>query len=385
MSERELLMIPGPTNVDPSVLRSLSKPTISHVSLEFAELFRRALEGLKKVFMTNGEVVVIAGSGTLAMEMALANFIKPGDNVLNLVSGFFGQRFVDIAKCHGAKPTVVEVGWGEAIEPHVVERALKGGDYKAVTITHVETSTGVANPIKEVGEVVKGLSDALYVVDAVSSLGGMEVRVDEWDIDVCLTGSQKCLGVPPGLALLALSKEAIEFIERRKEAVSLYYGDLRNWLPVMRDPLRYFATPPVNAIYALDEAVRLVLDEGLERRFKRHRVLAEAFRAAIDSLGLRLVSDRRYASDTVTAVYYPSVVEDAAFRSGMKRYGVIVAAGLGPLRGKCFRVGHMGNVNASDTLSTIGAMEMTLRELGYSFEHGAGLRAAQELISSPKC
>lgn len=382
MSERELLMIPGPTNVDPAVLRALSKPTLSHTSSEFVKIFKESLDNLKKVFMTNNEVFVIAGSGTLALEMAIANIIEPGDKILNVVAGFFGQYFVKIAKAHGAVPTVLEVPWGKCIKPDKVKAALKECDYKAVTVTHVETSTGVVNPIKEIGEIVKEYSDAFYIVDTVCSLGGMEVRVDDWNIDICASGSQKCIGVPPGLALLSVSDEALKFLEKRKSSVNFWYGDLRNWLPVMRDPSQYFATPAVNMIYALSEALKILLNEGLEQRFRRHHILAEAFRTAMDALNIKLVAEREYSADTVTAAYYPENIEDATFRSEMKRRGIVVASTLGPLKGKGFRVGHMGNVSQNDIMSTIGAIETTLKNLGYRFSHGAGSIAAQEKILS---
>jgi len=382
MGERELLMIPGPTNVDPAVLRALSKPTLSHTDPEFVKIFKESLNNLKKVFMTHNEAFVIAGSGTLALEMAIANIIEPGDKILNTVSGFFGQYFVEISKAHGALPKVLEAPWGKSIKPDQVKNALKEGDYKAVTVTHVETSTGVTNPIKEIGEIVKEYSNAFYIVDAVCSLGGMEVRVDDWNIDVCASGSQKCIGVPPGLALLSVSDKVLKLLEKRKSPVKFWYGDFRNWLPVMRDPSRYFATPPVNMIYALSEALKVVLGEGLEERFRRHHILAEAFRAAMDALNLKLVADREYVADTVTAVYYPKNIEDNAFRSEMRRRGIVVASTLGPLKGKGFRVGHMGNVSQNDIMSTIAAIEATLRNMGYQFNYGAGLTAAQEKILS---
>jgi aspartate aminotransferase-like enzyme len=246
----------------------------------------------------------------------------------------------------------------------------------------VETSTGVVNPIKEIGEVVKEYSDAFYIVDTVCSLGGMEVRVDDWNIGICASGSQKCIGVPPGLALLSVSDEALKFLEKRKSSVNFWYGDFRNWLPVMRDPSQYFATPAVNMIYALSEALKILLSEGLEQRFRRHHILAEAFRDAMDALNIKLVADRECVADTVTAAYYPENIEDAAFRSEMKRRGIVVASTLGPLKGKGFRVGHMGNVSQNDMLSTIGAIETTLKNLGYRFSHGAGLTVAREKILS---
>ena len=382
MNERELLMIPGPTNVDPAVLRALSKAVKSHTSPEFAEIFKDALNNLKKVFMTEGEVFVVAGSGTLALEMAIANIIEPGEKVLNTVSGFFGQYFVELSKVHGAVPTLLEVPWGKSIKPDQVKEALEEADYKAVTVTHVETSTGVINPIEEIGEIVKKHSDAFYIVDTVCSLGGVEVRVDDWDIDVCVSGSQKCIGMPPGLALVSTSNEVLSSLETRKSPVHFWYGNLKNWLPVMREPSKYFATPPVNLIYALSEALRLLLHEGLEKRFRRHHILAEAFKAAMDALNLELVADRECGADTVTAIRYPENIEDNAFRNEMKQRGIVVASTLGPLKGKGFRVGHMGNVSQNDIMSTVAGIEATLRHLGYHFNYGAGLTAAQEKILS---
>jgi len=365
MIERELLMIPGPTNVDPSVLRALGKPTLSHTSSEFVNIFAETLSDLRKVFITDNEVFVTAGSGTLALEIAIANIVECEDRVLNAVSGFFGDYFVRISKAHGAASTVLEVPWGKPITPEIVRKALGESDYKAVTVTHVDTSTGIANPIKEIGEIVKEYSDAIYVVDAVCSLGGLEVRVDDWNIDLCVSGSQKCLGVPPGLALLTASKKVLEGLETRKKTMNFWFGDLRNWMPVMRDPSRYFATPPVNMIYALSKALKLVLREGLGERFRRHHILAEMFRDELDVLNIKTVADREYAADTLTAAYYPEKIQDSAFRNGMKQRGIVVAPTIGTLKGKGFRVGHMGNVNQNDIISTIGALEATLQDLGY--------------------
>jgi len=382
MGERKLLMIPGPTNVDPSVLRALSKPTLSHTDSDFVEIFKKALGNLKKVFMTKNEVFVIAGSGTLALEMAIANVVEPNDKVLNIVTGFFGDYFVKIAKVHEAVPKILEAPWGKSVRLEKVKEALKEDDFKAVTVTHVETSTGVMNPIKEIGEIVKRQSDAFYIVDTVCSLGGIEVRIDDWNIDICASGSQKCIGMPPGLALLSVNDDVIKFLEARKKPVNFWYSDLRNWLPVMRDPSRYFATPPVNMIYALSKALKMLLNEGLENRFRRHHILADGFRASMDALNLKMVADRESTADTVTAVYYPERIDDAVFRNEMKNRGIMVASTLGPLKGKGFRVGHMGNISQNDIMSTIGAIEATLRHLGYKFNYGAGLKAAQEKILS---
>lgn len=381
MSERRLLMIPGPTNVEPLVLRALSKPTLAHTDPLFVEIFRETLENLKKVFMTKHEVFAIAGSGTLALEIGVANVIEPGDKILNIVIGYFGDYFVKISKTHGAASTILEAPLGRCVRPEQVKEALDKNNYKAVTVTHVDTSTGVMNSIREIGQVVHDNSDAFYIVDTVCSLGGIEVRVDDWNIDICVSGSQKCLGVPPGLALLSVNDRVLSLIEKRKTPVGFWYGDLKNWLPVMRDPSKYFATPAVNMLYALSESLRAILGEGLEPRLRRHHIIAEAFRSAMKALEIRLVSDIECAADTLTATYYPNDIDDVAFRSGMRQCGVVVASTIGAIKGKGFRVGHMGNVNQNDIMSTIASIEETLRRLNYRFSYGAGLAAAQEKLA----
>jgi len=378
MSERKLVMIPGPTNVDPHVLRAMSRPTLAHTDPQFVEIFRETLENLKKVFMTKHEVFAIAGSGTLALEMGLANVTEPGDKILNIVTGYFGDYFVKMSKAHGGVSAVLDIPWGKCVKPVQVKEALEKEDYKAVTITHVDTSTGAVNPVREIGQVVHENSDAFYIVDTVCSLGGLEVRADDWHIDACVSGSQKCIGVPPGLALVSANDRVLNLIEDRKTPVSFWYGDFRNWLPIMRDPSKYFATPAVNMIYSLSESLKAIIAEGLEPRFRRHHIIAEAFRSAMEALKIKLVSDAECAADTLTAAYYPDNIEDGAFRSGMRHCGVVVAATIGPIKGKGFRVGHMGNVSQNDVMSTIGSIEVTLKRLKYNFTSGAGLAAAQQ-------
>jgi alanine-glyoxylate transaminase/serine-glyoxylate transaminase/serine-pyruvate transaminase len=382
MSERKLLMIPGPTNVDPLVLRALSKPTLAHTDPQFVDTFREALDNLRRVFMTEHEVFAVAGSGTLALEMAIANVVEPGEKVLSIVTGYFGDYFVRMSRAHGAAPKVLEAPLGRCVKPDQVKEALREDDYRAVTVTHVDTSTGVANPIREIGQAVRENSEAIYIVDTVCSLGGIEVRVDDWHIDACVSGSQKCIGIPPGLALLTVNDGVLKLLDDRKTPVSMWYGDLRNWLPIMRDPSKYFATPPVNMVYALSESLKAILTEGLEPRFRRHRMMAEAFRTAMEALNIKLVADTECAADTVTAAYYPENIEDVAFRNGMRQSGVVVAGTIGPIRGKGFRVGHMGNVSQNDIMSTVACIETTLKRLGYRFSLGSGCAAAQEKLLS---
>jgi aspartate aminotransferase-like enzyme len=375
-------MIPGPTQVDPTVMRAMMKTTESHMSEPFGLLYRRTLDKLKEVSATEGEAFAMAGSGTLAQEIALANMVQPGDKVLNLVTGYFSGRFVEIAKALGCTAHPLPVPWGKAIKPEDVKRELARDDFQAVTCAHVETSTGVAIPIKEIGEAVRA-AGARYVVDTVASLGGMDVRTDEWGIDANCTCSQKCLGVPPGLAMIALSKDGLKEVEERGEPVGSVYGNLKGWLSLVRNPTKaYYATQPVNLIYALDAALDLILDEGLEKRFRRHRIIAEACRSAMTAMGLELVAEKGYAADTVTSVFYPKGIEDASFRGVVARNHVIIARGFGELEGRIFRVGHMGNVNANDIMATIAAIERGMKERGHPFEYGAGCKAAQAVLEA---
>jgi alanine-glyoxylate transaminase/serine-glyoxylate transaminase/serine-pyruvate transaminase len=382
MSERNLLMIPGPTQVDPIVMRAMMKTTESHMSESFGLLYRQVLDKLKKVFVAEGEAFAMAGSGTLAQEIALANMIRPRDKVLNLVTGYFSGRFVDITKCLRGVAHPLTVQWGKAIKPEDVRRELAKDQYRAVTCAHVETSTGVAIPIREIGEEVKA-AGVRFVVDTVASLGGLDVRTDDWGIDANCTCSQKCLGVPPGLAMIGLSKEGLEEVEERKELVGSVYSDLKGWLDLTRNPTKvYYATQPVNLVYALDAALDLIIQEGLERRFHRHRIIAEACRSAMTAMGLKLVAEKGYAADTVTSVFYPEGIADAAFRGEVARNHVIIARGFGELEGKIFRVGHMGNVNANDIMATLAAIERGMKKAGHRFKYGDGLGVAQTVLDN---
>lgn len=375
-------MIPGPTNVAPIVLGAMARPTLSHVSGSFANILKETLADLGRIFKTNGLILPLAGSGTLGSEVALANVIEPSDKVLAVSGGYFGDRLADVAATLGAKVEKFQVPWGSVAEASEVERKLSSADYKALLVVHVDTSTGAANPVEKLGRVAKE-KNALFIVDTVCSLGGMDVQVDGWGIDVCFTGSQKALGVPPGLAIISFGPGALKARDQRKAPIGTYYGDLRRWAPVMEDPTRYFATHPVNMIYALHQSCKMILSEGLDARFTRHAKLAAAFRAAVRSIGLRLLCEETASANTLTVAYYPDGVRDAEFRKTMaEKYGVVVAGGLGPLSQKAFRVGHMGNVNRNDILATIAAVEGSLTEQGYNFTAGSAVAAANRTLAT---
>lgn len=379
MTQEKLLMIPGPTPVHPRIITTLALPTISHVSPEFVAEMKEALANLKKiVFCKDGEPFLIAGAGTLAMEMALLNTVGRGEKVLILSQGYFGQRMAEIARVFGLDGRVLEAGEGQAVLPEVLARALSETDYAAVVATHVDTATGVCAPVREYAEITRE-KPPLFILDGVCATGGIEENMEAWGLDVVLTAAQKCFGVPPGLAVLVFSSRAIE-TRKKRDTVPGYYADLLKWLPIMHDPSLYFSTPCVNEIRAFCESTRIILEEGLEARFARHARLARAVRKALEELGFSLAPEEPYLADTLSVVRYPEGIDDAEFRKTLADRGVVVAGGLGNLKGRVFRMGHMGNLSTSQVYFAIEALEQILSSLGYPFEREAGLRAAQSVL-----
>jgi alanine-glyoxylate transaminase/serine-glyoxylate transaminase/serine-pyruvate transaminase len=386
VKDKKLLMIPGPIEFTPEVLRAMGMSTVSHVSPDFVECFGQALERLRQVFLCpGGQPFVIAGSGTLAMDVAAANLIEPGDKALVVNTGYFGDRFGAILERYGAIVTHVRApAVGDAPTLEDVEAALKEHRYKLMTITHVDTSTAVCTDVKALAALGAGLG-ALVVVDGVCAVAGEEMRQEEWSIDLALTASQKAIGVPPGLALVVAGSRAMEVFRNRKAPVSNYYADWNEWLPIMegyeaRQP-RYFGTPPVNLIRALNVSLGQILEEGMEARFARHCRLSEAVKAAIAALELKQVpvSPDKTAT-TLTAPYYPTGV-DRKMLGYVKEAGVVLAGGLHPdIKAQYFRIGHMGAVSESDILATVGAIEKGLSQAGYHFRPGTGLAAAQAVL-----
>ena len=386
MSERDLLMIPGPIVFDPAVLRAMSKPTESHVSASFIEVFGRTLEGMRSVFLSSrGQPFVMAGSGSLAMDMAAANLIEPGDAVLIVSTGYFGDRFADIAARYGGQVETLRAPVGDIVPLDRIEAALQARRYKALAVTHVDTSTGVVTPVREIAALASQYG-ALTIVDGVCATAGEECRQEEWGIDVYFTASQKAIGVPPGLALLVASPRAIEAFRARRTPVASYYTDFANWLPVMeayeKRQAAYYGTPAVNLIYALDESIRQILAEGMEARFRRHRIVGQAFKAGVAALSLKEVPLRpEISASTLTAVYYPEGI-DAALLGRVAGNGVVLAGGLHPeIKARYFRVGHMGAVTAGDVLATMAAIEKGLTDLGHPVEQGWGVAAAQKVLT----
>lgn len=376
-----LLMLPGPTTVHPRVLNAMAQAVVNHRSAKYGEILTETSELMADVFQTKNQAYLLTGSGTAAMEAAISNVLNPGEKVLNVVGGKFGERFMKIAQAHGIDTEELAVEWGTAVTPEAVEEALDADeDIKAITVVHNETSTGVAAPIKEVGKVMKDY-DALYIVDTVSSLGGDEVKVDDFGIDVCVTGSQKCLAAPPGMAAITLSDDAWDKVD--KVTPNGFYLDMKAYRKSGdKNPPETPYTPSVSLTYAMNEALKMVKEEGLDNRVARHKQAAQASVDAVKALGLDLFADPAVSSATVTAVKMPEGITDADFRGTTRdKYGVELAGGQDHLKGNIFRIGHMGNISYRELLQTFGAIGMTLKELGVIDEAGAGVASIAESYS----
>ncbi len=373
---RSLLMIPGPVEVDGDVLAAMARPTVGHTSPGFIETFGACLEGMRQVFAApDGQPFLVAGSGTLAMELAVANLVEPGDRAVVVESGYFSARMADILRRHGAQAEMVSAQVGNVPDLTAVEAALKRGA-KLMTVTHVDTSTGVLAPVKELAALARK-HHTLIVVDGVCAVAGQEFRQTEWDVDVCLTASQKAIAVPPGLALVMVRPRALETFKARKTPVASYYCDWGLWLPVMqayeaRKPA-YFGTPAVNLVVALHESLKQIQAERMEARWARHRKLSAAFKAGVEALSIRQVPVREdVRAVTLTVMYYPEGV-DSTLLGRISAAGVVVAGGLHPaIATRSFRVGHMGVDSISELLRTLSAIEQ-----GLGVKIGAGVAAAQ--------
>lgn len=376
-------MIPGPIEFDQEVLQAMGAPTNSHVAPDFIESFGHALEMMREVWRCpSGQPFVLAGSGTLAMDMAGANLTEPGDKVLVISTGYFGDRFAELFKRYGAEVHILRSRPGKIVPRVQIEEELNKGGYKILSFTHVDTSTAVRVDARMMGQLGEKFG-VLTILDGVCSVAGEVINQEEWGLDVVLTASQKAIGVPPGLALLVASPKAMETWNNRTKPVANYYADWTNWLPIMkayenRTP-SYFGTPAVNLIEALELSLSKILKEGMTNRFARHQQIADALRSALTALGIcQIPEDDQVASNTLSAPFYPDGITASELLKEMNLAGVVVAGGLhADLKAKYFRIGHMGIVNANDILSTIGALERALHKCGYDFTLGAGLIAAQ--------
>ncbi len=371
------LFAPGPTEAPPEVLLELARPVTHHRTSEFRSLLKEVNELLQYVFQTERDVYVLTGSGTLAMEAAVANVVGRGEKMLAAVGGKFGERWRDLGRTFGAEVIPIDVAWGDAVAPKQIADALaKDPDIAAVYVTHSETSTGTAVDLKAIAEIV-GKTDAVLVADCITSIGALEMRMDDWGVDIPVTGSQKALMLPPGLGMLSVSEKAMARIE--KTGAPGYYTKI----PAYAKSLGKGDTPytPANTlIKSLKVSLEMIRDQGLENVWAETSRRAEATRQAARALGLELLSSR--PSDSVTAIRVPDGVDGAALPATMaESYGLRIAGGQGDLKGKIVRFSHMGYQDGFDTLAQVSGLEMALRDLGYDTDLGAGVAAAQKVLA----
>ncbi|MBO9541510.1 alanine--glyoxylate aminotransferase family protein [bacterium] len=382
MSDQMRIMLPGPTPCPASSLRAMARPMINHRGKEFMAMLEGLTADLRWAYQTQNDVLILTTSGTGALEAAIVNMLSPGDRVLALITGEFGKRFAKIAETYGAVVDKVEAVYGEPITPEMVAEKVGGAAYKAVLVTHNETSTSLLNPLKEIAEVIRrALPDTLILVDAVSGLLTAPLPVDEWDLDVVLSGAQKAFMIPPGLAFASVSPRA--WAAHAEAKMPRFYFDFtkaRDFLKKGQTPW----TPAISLFFALEEAMVLLKKEGLSGIFERHALMARMIRAGAKALGLRLVVENdRYASMAVTGIYPPEGISPSALRKTLQdRFGYVVAGGQGPLTDSIIRIGHCGFYDAADMLGMLAVLEASLTQLGAKIPVGAGVAAAEAELAA---
>lgn len=381
MENKRMVMIPGPTPVIKSIQDQMGREVQAFGDPRFVADYKEVIKDLGEIFNCSGQVFCVAGTGTLAMEMAISNTTKRGDSVLLISHGFFGDRFIEICERKGLELDVLKAEWGKIIPLSEIESALGAKEYAAIIVSHVDTATGVKAPIDEIGELIKKYPETLYIVDGVAATAGEFTDFDGMNIDVLFTASQKAFGVCPGLLMLWASEKAMQ----RREALGTipeYYCDFYKWLPIMQDPSKYFATPAVNLIWALKESIRIIKEEGPKARYERHLKNAKAMQKALEALGFKVLAEEGNRAVTLSNLIYPEGVADVEFRNILMEEGIIVAGGLGPYAGKMFRIGHMGHIDINDEVAALGVIERTLLRTSGKDLLGKGIAAyLREMIS----
>lgn len=376
--QKRYLLTPGPTPVPTEALLSMAKPIIHHRTPQFMALLKEAIEGLAYVFQTKNDIFILASSGTGAMESSIVNLLSPGDKVIVVKGGKFGERFEEICQSYGVNSITLDVEWGQAVDPEQIKKLLKENkDIKAVYTTLCETSTGVLNDIRAIGEIVSKTA-AVLVVDAISGLGSVNLKTDEWKIDVVVAGSQKGLMIPPGLSFVSVSAKAWRLVETAK--LPRYYFCWKAAKKAAdKDDTPW--TPAVSLVIALVESLKIIKQDTLEGVLARHKKMADAVRAAASALGLGLFAPNA-ASDAVTAIKLPENIDGEKLVKAMRdTYGVGIAGGQEGLKGKIIRIATMGFMTQWDVIVAISCLEIALKQMGYKFELGSGVKAAEEIFA----
>ena len=382
MSEtQKLIMLPGPTNVPPRVMRAMIKPLMGHRGPDFKQVLSTVLSKTKKVFETKQDLFILTTSGTGATECALQNITDDGDKIIVNVNGFFSERLAEAVKSYGGTAVPVNSEWGKAPRTEDFRKAIKANpDAKAVAVVYNETSTGVTvRSLQEIGKLCAA-EDVLLIVDAISILGGDKLPVDDWNVDMAVTASQKCLMCPPGLAFVTVSQKAWEKIESKKRHSS-YYLDLPMYRKYLETGFTPF-TPAVSLFYALNEACDMILEEGLPARYERHRICSEAVYNAMEALGLELMAEPESRSHTVAAVGCPTGIDDGKLRELIRvKYGIDMGGSLDKWKGKMFRIGIMGAVGSPEIMATVAAIASASHDLGFKANVSESLEAARKTLS----
>jgi alanine-glyoxylate transaminase / serine-glyoxylate transaminase / serine-pyruvate transaminase len=379
-----ILMGPGPSTVHPNVLKAISTPLLGHLDPEFLKVMNDTTKLLQLVFETdNVQTMAMPGTGSAGMEAVFVNLLEPGDRVIICVHGLFGERMVDVVDRIGCEVVRVDAPWGNHIDPEQVALAVSSHpDAKMLAIVQAETSTGVLQPLSDISGIVKK-AGMLFVVDAVTSLGGMEVGVDKYIIDAVYSGTQKNLSVPPGLAPVSFSKQALETLDNRKSKVQSWYLDLNMIRQYWGQERFYHHTAPISMIYALREGLRLIIDEDLTQVFKRHLQLGRALQKGLEAMGLELVvKDEEVRLPNLTSVFIPQGIDDLEVRSSLlNEYNIEIGGGLGLFKGKAWRIGLMGySCSKANVLLFLSALEIILNNKGYILDNGAGIAAASSFM-----
>ena len=380
-----LLLGPGPSSVHPRVLQAMTLPVIGHLDPDFFQVMNDIGDMLREVYHTSNTLTMpVSATGTGAMETACANLLEPGDTMVVCRNGFFGIRLGNIAERCGARVYEVDTPWGQPVDPQALEDELsRHSRVKAVGVVHAETSTGVLTPLPDILNVIHR-HGALAIVDAVTSLGGHDMQVDEWGVDVCYSGTQKCLGAPPGLAPITLNESAMEVVRTRETPVQSFYFNLQDLESYWGRNRSYHHTAPISMTYALREALRMMMEEGIDNRIDRHARAAAALRAGLEALGLELLAHPDYRLNPLTTVRIPDGIDDATVRGTLLNdYGIEIGGGLGEFRGKAWRIGLMGDsARDRNVLALLSALEQILNASGYEIAFGSSLAAAQRALAT---
>ena len=380
-------MGPGPSDVHPRVLQAMAAPILGHLDPDFLRVMDDVMEMLRIVFRTSNRMTLpISGTGSAGMEAALCNMVEPGDKVVIAINGYFGSRMADIATRCGGEVHRVEVPWGKPVGPDLSpleDELRRHRAVKVLGVVHGETSTGSLSPLPEIADLAHRY-DAILIADAVTTLGGEEVDLDRWEVDVCYSGTQKCLGAPPGLSPISLGPRAVKVMEGRKTQVQSFYLNLADLLTYWSENRVYHHTAPISMIYALREALRMAMEEGLENRIRRHARNALALRAGLEALGLELFAQPGYRLSPLTTALVPEGINEAEVRRRLRAdYGIEIGGGLGQIAGRVWRIGLMGESSReSNVLTFLSALERILPEHGYEVALGSGVAAAQRSLAS---